>query len=100
MIGRRWSGIWRRRGWCGGGQRGCSAGRGRGRRCPDFLQICCSVGAALWCGGVGGQPPNVTGPRGFPVPGGAAIDGTAPSASVRQEVGLNLGGGGEGGGGV
>ena len=36
-----------------------------------FLQISCSVGAALWLGDVGGYPLNGTVPRGVPGPGGA-----------------------------
>ena len=42
-----------------------------------------------------GYPPHGTGPGGFPVPGGAATDREAATVEARQEVGVNLGGGGK-----
>ena len=44
---------------------------------------------------MGGYPPHGTGPGGFPVPGGAATDREAATVEARQEVGVNLGGGGK-----
>ena len=41
-----------------------------------------------------------TGPGVFLRPGGAATDGVATTAEVRQDMGLHLGGGGDRGGGV
>ena len=35
---------------------------------------------------MGGYPPHGTGPGGFPVPGGAVIDGTAPAVVGILEV--------------
>ena len=49
---------------------------------------------------MGGYPPHGPGHDGLTGPGGAAIDKAAPAAAVRLEVGVNLGGGGEGRGGV
>ena len=49
---------------------------------------------------MGGYPPHGTGPRGVPVPGGAATDGEAPAAAGKRKVVFHLGGGGESGGGV
>ena len=98
-IGRRWSGIWRKRGRCGGGWQVSSAGRGRGCGCPDFssklsFSRCCYLGQRN-----GWLPPAWSGSWGIPVQGGAAIDGADPAEVVRQEVGIHLGGGGKGGGG-
>ena len=48
-----------------------------------FLQGHRSVGAVLQCKDVGCCPPDGTGPGGFPVSGGAATGGAAPTKAGR-----------------
>ena len=55
-----------------------------------FLQSRRPVIVALWCRDVGGYPPHVTGPGGFPIPCGVATDEASDTSEVVQEMGVHL----------